>query len=178
MRHILRDANRIWYLCLRPDARLLPGFRIDDIAQAQRILGLLLLDAANLAAVRSALASGAFPSSPSPSGIRAILGAMNRRLENREWALVAGPVRVARAPVPARPGPEMVPVERADWRSAEDGPADDGRAAARDPAVAIEVEHDIEPLAAWECGFEMEADGLETGYAIDASEAAPAEASA
>jgi hypothetical protein len=170
--NILRDANRTWYLSPRVDARHCPGTPLNDIPRAKRILGRLILEAGNLSAVKSALASGSGASFSLPGGSRAILDAMSRRLENGEWTLVEGPVRVRKASAPGKPEADMVPVERADWRSADDVPAE-----TKEPVVTIGVEHEIEPVSVLECGFEIEPDGgLETGYEIDASEPSPAEA--
>jgi hypothetical protein len=145
---------------------------LNDIPLAKRILGRLIFDACNLSAVKSALASGSSASLSLPNGSRAVLDAMNRRLDNGEWVLFEGPVRVRKPSAPGKPEAEMVLVERADWRSADDEPAE-----TQEPVATIGVEHEVEPVSILECGFAIEPDGgLETGYEIGPSEASPAEA--
>ena len=159
----------------RADARQCPGTPVRDIPRSKRILSRLIHDAGNLSAVKSALASSASGSrarSSLPGGFRDILEAANRRLENGEWVLVEGPARALKASAPAKPEAEMIPVDRADWRSADDAPV-----AAKEPALTIGVEHEVEPVSTLECGFEIEPEGgLETGYEIGASGTSRAEA--
>lgn len=89
---------------------------------------------------------------------------MHRRIENKLWFLIQGPVLEIKASSPGKVEPEWIPLDAADWSpdpKSEDSPKEEA-------TPTILAEYEIESPPTLEYGFELEmADGIQSEYEVE-----------